>query len=97
LTCSKCGTPLKSLQPAQTNARSPNCAQAALIIATVSAADLTGMLPNPKKIGGVPAAIHDMTSSSAPVGNSIVSAPTKGRRPSHFAHSAASPGKQTSS
>jgi hypothetical protein len=66
-------------------------------MATVSAGDSTGMLPKPKKIGGVPAAIHDATSSSASVGNSVVSAPTKGRRPFHFAHSAASPGKQTSS
>jgi hypothetical protein len=65
--------------------------------ARVSAGDLTGVLPNPKKIGGVPAAIHDATSPSASVVNSIVSAPTKGRWPFHFAHSAASPGKQTSS
>ena len=74
-----------------------NCAQAALIMARVSAGDLTAVLPKPKKIGGVPAAIHDATSSSASIGNSIVSAPTKGRWPFHFAHSAASPGKQTSS
>ncbi len=66
-------------------------------MAIVSAGDSTGMLPNPKKIGGVPAAIHDATSSSASVGDSIVSVPTKGRWPSHFAHSAASPGKHTSS
>ena len=54
------------------------------------------MLPKPNNMGGVPAAIHDMTSSSASVGDSIVSAPTKGRRPPELAHSAASPGKQTS-
>ena len=58
LTWSKWGRSLKSLQPEHTNARSPNCAQAAPIIASVSAGDLTGVLPNPKKIGGVPAAIH---------------------------------------
>ena len=66
-------------------------------MASVSAGDSTGMLPNPKQIGGVPAAIHDATSSSASVANSIANAPTKGRWPSHFAHSAASPGKYTSS
>jgi hypothetical protein len=87
---------LKSLQPAQTNARSPNCAQAALIMASVSAGESTGMLPNPKKIGGVPAAIHDATSSSAAVGDSIVGVPTNGRRPFHFAHSARSQGTHTS-
>jgi hypothetical protein len=35
------GTSPKSLQPPQTNARSPNCAQAALVIGTKSAADST--------------------------------------------------------
>lgn len=82
---------------AQINARSPNCAHAPLIISIVSDGDSTGMLPKPKKIGGVPAAIHDAASSSAPVANSIVSAPTKGRWRRHFAHSAANPGKATSS
>jgi hypothetical protein len=53
------------------------------------------MLPNPKHTGGVPSAIHDAISSSASVGNSIASAPTKGRRLPHFAHSAANPGKHT--
>ena len=64
---------------------------------TVSAGDSTGMLPQPKEIGGVPSAIHDATSSSASVSNSIVSAPTNGRWPFHFGHSAANPGKQISS
>ena len=70
-------------------------------MAIVSAGDSTGMLPNPKKIGGVPAAIQDATSSSVSVCNSSVSVPTKGLlkgfRTSHFAHSAASPGKHASS
>ncbi len=47
-------------------------------MAIVSAGDSTGMLPNPKKIGGVPAAIHDATSASASVANSSVSVPTNG-------------------
>ena len=42
------GTPLKSFAPLQINARSPNCAQAALIMATVSAGDAIGVLPKPK-------------------------------------------------
>jgi len=83
--------------PLQINARSPNCAQAALIMATVSAGAAIGVLPKPKKIGGVPSAIHDNTSSSVSVGNSSVSAPTKGRRPFGSTHSAAGPGKQSSS
>ena len=48
LTWSGRGRLLKSVPAAPTNARSPNCAQAALIMAIVSAGDSTGMLPNPK-------------------------------------------------
>jgi hypothetical protein len=66
-------------------------------MATVSLADSTNMLPNPKQIGGDPLAIQDKTSSSTFVGSSIVSVPTKGRWPSHLAHSSANPGKSTSS
>jgi hypothetical protein len=76
LTWSKRGRWLKSVPAEQTNARSPNCAQAALITASVSAGDSAGMLPKPKQIGGVPAATHDATSSSASVVNPIVSVPT---------------------
>src|SRR5579875_3424086 len=94
---SNSATSLKSLQPAHTNARSPSSAQAALIIARVSAGEPTGILPKPKRIGGFPSAIHEATSSSASVGVSIVSAPTNGRWSPNSAHSAASPGKQTSS
>jgi hypothetical protein len=93
----KWGRWLKSLSAEQTNARSANRAQAALIISSMSAGDLTAVLPKPKKIGGVPAPFHDATSSSTSVGNSIVSAPTKGRWRSNFAHSAANAGKHTSS
>ena len=42
-------------------------AKAALIISTVWAGDFTGILPNPKQIGGVPAAIHDATGETAEV------------------------------
>lgn len=74
------GTLLKSLQPEQINARSPNSAQAAPIILTVSAGDsATGMLPKPKQIGGVPWAIHANTSSSQSVVSSMVNEPTNGR------------------
>ena len=62
-------------------------------MASVSAADSTPTLPNPKQIGGVPAAIHDATSSSASVGNSIVSAPTKGRLAIPFRPFGCQPGK----
>ena len=55
------------------------------------------MLPNPKQIGGVPAAIQDATSSSASVGCSNVRVPTNGRWSPHFTHSAARPGKHTGS
>ncbi|SHU30503.1 Uncharacterised protein [Mycobacteroides abscessus subsp. abscessus] len=55
------------------------------------------MLPKPKKIGGVPPAIHDATSSSASCVIAMVSEPTNGRSPFHFAHSVARPGKQTES
>src|SRR5690242_9593860 len=55
------------------------------------------MLPKAKHIGGVPDAIHEATLSSASVVNSIVSAPTNGRCPSHSVHSSASPGKHASS
>ena len=48
LTWSEWGTLLKSVPAAPTNARSPNSAQAAPIMAIVSAGDSTGMLPNPK-------------------------------------------------
>ena len=48
LTWSKCGMPVKSFGPMQINARSPNCAQAALITATVSAEAARGVLPKPK-------------------------------------------------
>jgi hypothetical protein len=97
LTCPKLGASLKSVPPPHTNARSPNSAQAVAIIAMVSAGDSTGMLPVAKQIGGDPAATHAATSSSTSVVNPIVSAPTKGRWPSHFAHSAANPGTHTSS
>ena len=93
LTCSKWGTWPKSVPAEQTNARSPNCAQAVLIMATVSAGDSIGMLPKPKKIGGVPAAIHDATSSSASVGNSIASAPTNGPSTIPFRPFGSQPGK----
>ena len=83
---------MKTVPAAQINARSPNCAQAEVIMARVSAADSTPTLPKPKQIGGFPAAIHDATSSSVSVGSSKLSAPTKGRWPFHFAHSDASPG-----
>jgi hypothetical protein len=49
---SKSATLLKSLSAEHTKARSPNCAQAELIMASVSARDSTSMLPKPKKIGG---------------------------------------------
>ena len=87
LTCPACGMWVKSFGPTLIKARSLNCAQAALIMAIVSAGAVTRILPKPKEIGGVPAAIQDNTSSSAPVGNSSVSAPTKGcRRPSPATH-----------
>ncbi|SKT76737.1 Uncharacterised protein [Mycobacteroides abscessus subsp. abscessus] len=97
MTCGGVWTPLKSVAPAHTNARSPSSAHAELIISTVSAGDSTGMLPEAKQIGGGPAAIHDITSSSAEVVSSMVRAPTKGRRPPYFAHSSASPRKHTAS
>jgi hypothetical protein len=76
-TWSKCGKSLKSLAAVQINARSPNYAPASPIMVTVSTGDSTCMLPKPKYIGGVPAAIQDATSSSASVGNSIGSADKK--------------------
>ena len=48
LTWSPCGMSVKSLAPPQIKARSPNCAQAAPIMATVSAAAAIGVLPKPK-------------------------------------------------
>jgi hypothetical protein len=44
---SECEVSVKSFGPLQINARSPNCAQAALIMATVSG-DAIGVLPKPK-------------------------------------------------
>ncbi|SHU74418.1 Uncharacterised protein [Mycobacteroides abscessus subsp. abscessus] len=66
-------------------------------MARVLSADSTGILPNPKQIGGAPAAIHAATSSSEAVGRSKVNAPTNGRSPPNSAHSAANPGMQASS
>ena len=63
----------------------------------VSAADSSGTLPNPKQIGGVPAAIHDATSASASVGDCNAKAPTNGRRSIHCAQSARGPGTSSSS
>ena len=51
----------------------------------------------PFELAGRPAAIHDITSSSASVANSRVRVPTKGRWAAHVDHSDARPGKQTSS
>ncbi len=48
LTWSACRMWLKSLVPDQINARSPNCAQALLIMAIVSVGIVTFMLPKPK-------------------------------------------------
>jgi hypothetical protein len=45
---SECEVSVKSFGPLQINARSPNCAQAALIVATVSAGAAMGVPPKPK-------------------------------------------------
>ena len=42
------GESAEAFGPVQINARSPNCAHAALIISSVSAKETTGMLPKPK-------------------------------------------------
>ncbi len=48
LTWSKCSTWVKSLGPEQINTRSPNCAQAVLMMAPMSAEGVIGVLPRPK-------------------------------------------------